>query len=603
MLNGRLYRAAFLPLLFALAVAAFSLVARPRPLTSALAPDAFDGARAFADLSSLGREFPDRRPGSPGDAALAVRISHMLEGLGGTAGGGFTVRTRRFGGQTIDGERTLTTVIAQRPGSTDATPIVILAHRDAAAAGGGQAELSGTAALVELARVFAARETRRTIILASTSGGSGGDAGAADFAAHRSEIGQHGPLDAAIVVGDLAGAHERKPFVVPFSDGFGSAPAQLQRTVANAITQETGSDPGAPSTVGQLAHLAFRFTVGEQGPLDAGGIPAVLVQVSGERGPSPHEGASKERLEGFGRAVLSSVDALDTAPDISPAMQTGLLVQRKTIPAWALRLLVLSLLLPPLIVTADGVARVRRRGEPLGRWMLWTLTCALPFFVCAVFARLLGVLGIIAAAPSTPVPPNALPFNAAAARAVTAVGLVLALAWLLRPMLMRRLHLSVRPDSETAGLATLVVLIAVCLIVLVVNPFTALLMLPALHLWLLIVSPELRPRPLAAMALLAIALIPLVLLVSFYARQLGLGPGDVAWTAVLLLAGGHIGVPGAILWSLAWGCAAAIAMLALAAPSSPLGPRGEERIQITIRGPSSYAGPGSLGGTESALPR
>src|ERR1700736_4361132 len=230
MLNGRLYRAAFVPFVFALAIAAFSLVARPRPLTSTLAPDAFDGARAFADLSSLAKEFPDRRPGGPGDAALAGRISHMLEGLGGTAGGGFTVRTRRFAAQTIDGERTLTTVIAQRPGATASTPIVVLAHRDAAGGRGARAELSGTAALLELARVFAARETQRTIVLVSTSGGSGGDAGATDFAAH-----PPGAIDAAIVLGDLAGTRPHQPVVVPFSDGFGAAPLQLQRTLSDAL--------------------------------------------------------------------------------------------------------------------------------------------------------------------------------------------------------------------------------------------------------------------------------------------------------------------------------------------------------------------------------
>jgi hypothetical protein len=602
MLNARLYRAAFVPFLFALAIAAFSLSARPRPLTSTLAPDAFDGARAFAELNSLAGEFPSRRPGSPGDERLATRISHTLEGLGGTAGGGFTVRTRRFAAQTIDGERTLTTVIAQRPGATSAIPIVVLAHRDAAGAGGARAELSGTAALLELARVFAARETQRTIVLASTSGGSGGDAGAADFIAHT-----HGPFDAAIVLGDLAGAHARKPFLVPFSDGLGSAPLQLQRTAAAAITQETGSDPGAPSTVGQLAHLAFHFTVGEQGPLDEGGLPAVLVQVSGEPGPCLRDSVSKERLEGFGRAVLGAVDALDTAPDLSRAMQTGVLVQHKTIPAWAVRLLVAALLLPPFILAADGLARVRRRRSPasrsVGRWTLWTLACALPFFASAVVARLLGALGIIGAAPSAPVPPDALPFDGAAARAVLAVGLVFALGWLAWPTLVRRLGLAVRPDAEAAGLAMLLVLLAVCLTVWAVNPFTALLLLPALHLWLLIVSPELRPRPLAAIALVAIALLPLVLLVAFYAHELGLGPGEVAWTAVLLFAGGHIGVPGAILWSLALGCAAATARLALTPGAPPLGRGTGDRRENTIRGPLSYAGPGSLGGTESALRR
>src|SRR5262249_53457383 len=105
---------------------------------------------------------------------------------------------RHLSAHTIDGERSLTTVIAQRPGSTGARPIVILAHRDAAMRT-SQAELSGTAALLELARAFAVSETKRTVVLVSTSGGSGGAAGAADFAAHE------GPADAAIVMGDVAG--------------------------------------------------------------------------------------------------------------------------------------------------------------------------------------------------------------------------------------------------------------------------------------------------------------------------------------------------------------------------------------------------------------
>jgi hypothetical protein len=598
MLNGRLYRAALVPFVLTLGVAAFSLTARPQPLTSTLAPDAFDGAAAFAELQSLAAEVPDRRPGGAGDQKLATRVARTLEGLGGTAGGGFQVRTRHFEAETIDGERRLETVIAQRAGSSGSKPIVILAHRDASARG-SEAELSGTAALIELARVFAARETQRTIILVSTSGGSGGDGGAADFVAH-----EPGPFDAAIVLGDVAGVGERKPFVVPYSDGFGSAPLLLARTVAGAITQEVGVDAGAPSVLEQLAHLAFPFTVGEQGVLNAGGLPSVLVQVSGESGPpTPQEGVSEERLEGFGRAELSAVDALDVAPDISSAPQTGVLISPKTIPEWALRLLVGALLLGPLILAADGLARARRRRLPVARWSLWTLLCAVPFLVAALFAVLLGALGIIGMAPSAPVPPNALTFDGAAARAVAAVLLVFALAWLVWPMLVRRLGLSIRPDSDAAGVAMLLVLLPVGVIVWILNPFAALLLLPALHLWLLIVSPELRPRPPSAIALVAIGLLPLVLLVFLYAHQLGLGPGRVAWMAVMLLAGGNLGIPAALLWSLVLGCAAAAAMIAVTAGSSTLGPSDDNTDEVTIRGPLSYAGPGSLGGTKSALRR
>jgi hypothetical protein len=597
MLNGRLYRAAFLPFFFALAIAAFSLTGRPAPLRSSFAPDAFEGARAFTELDSLAARFPERRAGSAGDRALAGYVAQTLRGLGGSAGGGFVVHARSFSAQTIDGERELTNVIAQRPGSTGETPILLVAHRDAAARG-ARAELSATAALLELARVFAARETQRTIVLVSTSGGSGGDAGASDFAAQHA-----GPFDAAIAIGDLAGARQHKPFVVPYSDAFGSAPVELQRTLADSITSEAGVDPGSPSGFGQLAHLAFPLTVGEQGPLNAAGIPAVLAQVSGERGPSAAERVSAASLERFGRAVLSAVDALDVSPDVSPAMQTGLLIQRKTIPAWALRLLFGTLLLPPLIVAADGLARARRRGLPVARWLLWTLLCAVPFLLSALFAILLGAVGIIGAAPQAPIPPQALAFDGSAVASLLAVALALTLAWLIWPVALRRLGLRARPQSDAAGVAMLLVLLGVAVVVWLANPIAALLVLPALHIWLLIVSPELRPRPPVALAIALAAALPLALLIAFYADQLGLGIGRVAWMAVLLVAGGHAGLPAVLLWSVGLGCAAATTMLALSSSSAIPGEDDRPSGEITIRGPMSYAGPGSLGGTKSALRR
>jgi hypothetical protein len=595
MLNGRLYRVAFVPFVFALAIAAFSLSPRPRPLSSTLAPDAFEGPRAFAELRSLGASFPGRRPGSAGDERLARRLASTLASLGGTAGGGFSVRTQRVEGETIDGQRSLVNVIAERPGSTSARPILILAHRDAAARG-SLAELSGTAALLELARVFAGRETKRTIVLASTSGGSGGDAGAAQLLTLL-----HGPFDAAIVLGDLAGVNLRRPSVLPFSDGLGLAPLALQRTLTDAISHEAALDPGAPSTLGQLAHLTFPLTVGEQGVLNAQGLPAVLVQSSGERGPAPGARVSSERLQGLGRSVLSAVDALDVAPDLSPTPQTSLLLQRQRLPEWAIRLLAGTLLLPVLVAAVDALARVRRRRRPVARATVWALSCALPFFCCALLSYLLGWLGIVAA-PSVPVLSTAMPLDGKALTAVLAVVLTFALAWLLWGRLIHRLGWSRRPDGDVAGLSLLLVLLAITLVVWIGNPFTALLAIPALHLWLVLAAPELRPRRAGSVVLVVLGLLPLGLMIAFYARQLGLGVGEVAWTALLLLAGGHIAFGAALLWSLALGCGAAAALLA-ATPAPPPAEKIADGREVTIRGPISYAGPGSLGGTESALRR
>ncbi len=256
-----------------------------------------------------------------------------------------------------------------------------------------------------------------------------------------------------------------------------------------------------------------------------------------------------ERLETLGRAVLSAVDALDTAPDVPQAMQTELLLQRKTIPMWVVRLLVLTLLVPPLLVLLDALAAARRRRKPVGRWTLWTLSCALPFLTCALFAYVLGWLGIIGATPATPALPSALPFSARAATAVVAVGLTFALAWLLWRALLRRLSWERRPDPDVTGVPALLVLVAVATIVWLANPFTALLAVPALHLWLLLAGPhrlELggRGRRALALSLVLAGVLPLVALMVFYAHQLGLGVGEVAWMGVLLLAGGHVGLAG-----------------------------------------------------------
>jgi hypothetical protein len=613
MFDGRIYRAAFVPLLFVLVIAGFSLAARPGSLRSTLAPDAFDGPRAYAGLQALAKRYPDRRPGSAGDDRLAAYIAQTLRGLGGppaggppgqggpssAAGGGFQVSTRQVRAPTIDGTRTLTTVIAERPGSTGSSPIAILAHRDSAARG-SVAELSGTAALLELARVFSQSATRRTIVLVSTSGGSGGDAGAADFARH----GTH-PLDAALVLGDLAGEIAREPLVLPFSEVPGAAPESLQRTLDAAISQEVGAAPGAPAGAAQLAHLALPLATGEEAPMNGAGAPSVLVQVSGERGPAPGERVAQVRLLNFGRAVLSATYALDEGPDVAHDSAPRLSLGRKLLPGWAIRLLVLALLLPPLLVSIDALARLRRRREPILRWVVWALSCSLPFLTGALFAILLGALGILAA-PAAQLPAASLSAVASAPGAVASTVLVLVLALLAWPALVRRLSLLARPSSDGAAVAVMLVLLAVASLAWIFNPFACLLLLPPVHLWLLAVEVGRRPIPHArGAALLAIfvGVVPVVLLLVLYARELGLGPGGLAESAVLALAGGQLGLLAALLWSAALGCLLAVIALAPARPPSAAAGPPEWVERISTRGPTSYAGPGSLGGTESALRR
>jgi hypothetical protein len=617
-LDGRIYRAAFLPLLFALAIAGFSLSDRPAPLTSNLAPDAFDGARASAELRSLAARFPDRRPGGSGDRELAAYVAARLRALGGTAGGGFSVATHDVQAQTIEGSRTLITVVARRPGTTGEQPLAIVAHRDGAGpAGSDPAALSATAVLLELARVFAASETQRTIVLVSTSGGSGGDAGARDFATHADEW-AGAPIDAALALGDLAAPRASSPFLASLSEAPGAAPALLTRTVAQAVAQQAGVVPATPTLLDRLAQLSFPLAAGEQGPLLARGVPAVLLQAGSELPPASEAPPSEARLEGLGRSVLSAVYALDSGPEVAGAagaLETSLPIQRKLLPEWAVRLLVATLLLPPLLTAGDGLARLRRsRERSIATWMLWVLACGLPFLAAALLAMLLGGLGAIAA-PRPPVSSGALPLGGSGVEALLAVALVLLLAWLAWPALLRRLALPLRPSAAAAGLALVLVLCVLAVVVWAIDPFTALLLVPALHLWLLLAAPD-RPAlgrsavgrlALWPLALVALGAAPLALLIAFYARHLHLGVGGVAHTALLLLASGRVGIPGAVLWSAAAGCLAAALLLALTPPRAGQPTVGgpddgaDQPEPVPIRGPLSYAGPGSLGGTDSAL--
>src|SRR5918998_1444915 len=126
MLDPRIYRAALVPCVLVTGVVAFSLQDRPRPIVTTLSPQAFTGTRTFREVQRLAARFPDRRPGSAADAELAERIAAAFR-----RDGFPTVRVRRFEAQTIDGRRTLATVVAHRPGRLR-RGIVIVAHRDAA---------------------------------------------------------------------------------------------------------------------------------------------------------------------------------------------------------------------------------------------------------------------------------------------------------------------------------------------------------------------------------------------------------------------------------------------------------------------------------------
>jgi hypothetical protein len=585
MLDPRIYRAAFVPVALALVALAFSLYNQQGPLGTSLAPDAFNGQNAFSTMNGLSQAYPSRRPGSPGDDALAGDVARTF------ARHSLSVTTDVSNGRTADGTRPLETVTGVLPGFSS-QPIVVVAHRDSLHSP-GTSELSGTATLLELARVLSGRTLNRTVILASTSGSTGA-AGAVRLARKLA-----GSVDAVLVLGDLAGSRLRPPVIVPWSDGQGLAPPMLRNTVAAALGAQAALRPGGLSLGGQFAHLAFPLSSTEQGAFGELGEPSVLLSATGEHTPAADAAVSADRLTAFGRTALQTVSALEDGGRI-PSPSAYLIYDNKVVPAWAVRLLVLTLILPVLAAGIDGYARARRRGHAVGRWSAWVLAGAVPFALSALLVLALKLTGLMHVAPPEPVDGNLVAPHAAGIAILVGMAFVLALSFaVLRRWLARLAGARGEPSNEGTAVALPLVMCAVTLAIWVENPFAAALVLPALNIWVWLVAPDTRLRNPVRLVLLLAGIAAPVLVVVYYAVALGLGPVSLAWSGVLMLAGGHIGVVTALEWSILLGCTASVATIALRAV--PL--REVSELPVTVRGPVTYAGPGSLGGTESALRR
>lgn len=606
-LDGRVYRTAFLPALLALFLAAFALQDRPRPGQSDLPADAFSAERAFGtqrdkepgSLQGMAAEFPDRTPGSAGDNALADFVeADLAEPSSEGRQPAFTVRRTT----TQDG---LQTVIATHVGASDRR-IVVLADRDSP----GRAELSATAVLLELGRVFKSRDLRKTLVLVSTTGGRSGAEGAREWA--REEAG--GPVDGVIVLGDMASNQLDKPWVVSWTGTSAPAPLGLERTVQSAVRRETRADPGGPHAAGQWIRRALPVTFGLQGAIAQQGLPTVMISTSGELGPEPDAHAYRQRLRPFGRAAVLAVSAMDAAGRRdAPAFEgapSGIVTLRNVMSDWSVRLLVGALLLPVLLVALDAFFRARRRHVPIAPWIGWLVVAAVPLPVAWLWLRALAATGLVDA-PVGLVAPALWPAGTSGIVAVGSAIVVAGLAWFGARLVARAI--GSRPSAEEStngrrgrgapgvdGLAvgTAVWLCGLVALVWIRNPYAAGLLVPAAHLWLFAATGWRGWRALVALAL---GLLVPVLALLHLTFALELGPLQVAWAmALAAMTGGGFGSM-LVFAGLLAALAGVVRVLLARRRLGP--PEGKGGDQFATRGPLSYAGPGSLGGTESALRR
>jgi hypothetical protein len=450
------------------------------------------------------------------------------------------------------------------------------------------------------------RDLRKTLVLVSVSGGSGGGAGARAWAREQDA----GLVDGVLVLGDIASVTWRKPWVVPWSNGRARPPLGWQRTVEAAARQEVGADPGGSRASAQWARRALPMTVTEQGEVNRAGLPAVLLQISGERGPPRGGAVSRERFTELGRAALRSVTALDEAGRRASGGETrppfegepdGIVTLRNVLPDWSVRLVVLCLLLPALLAAIDAFFRARRHRLHAGAWVGWALAAGLAVPLLWAWLRLLGIAGAFPA-PRGPVLPSDLTLTSGQAAALASSALAVVAGILLARVLSRGGRTARgNPAAGAAGAAVGAIVCGVTLLVWLTNPYAAALLLPAAHLWLFLGAPQTRLRGVWGWLALAAGLAGPAFVLVAELQALQVGPFGLARLWLIATAGGHVSAVAALLCGALVGCVAALVRIlmarrriaAVAPPQQP--PR--------TRGPGSYAGPGSLGGTESALRR
>ena len=588
-LDLRLYRVTLLPFAVLVIIAAFSLHTPAAPPASTPSAQTFDGAQAFATMQSLANSYPDRAPGSSGDDALAAELARGAPPKGFADAGFTSVHIVSSSVETTVGAVTVRTVIATRSGTGPGEGIAVIADRGDSAQ--GAASLAPTATLLELASVYANLVPHRPLTLVSTSGG----ASAMGTVAALLPPG----IEAAIVIGDVSDPAGRGRFVLPWSASGGIAPIPLRRAVDAAVGTALSRHVGDVSLTEQIARLALPLTTGEQGPLDAAGIPTVLVGADGETAPgaAPADAAA---IGAFGQGLLSVTAELASASAALPTAPTrDLAFGSQTLGGWAVRAVVGALLLSLVGCTLDVLARARRRRVAVGRWIAWMFGLAVPFALAGLFAAFLGAGGLLPATPAAAVTPAQLPVSGSGAAAIVSIALLFTLVWVLRAALLPRTGTRRAPDPLGAPAALLVFASATSVLLWLQNPYTAALLIIPAHLWLIVLTRE-RERTRAAGAVcLAISLAPFAAAVGVLCSVLGVEPFALAWTLVLLVAGGGLSPGGLLLASLsAAAFTGAAAILLRGGGISP-----DERLEVTVRGPLSYAGPGSLGGTESALHR
>lgn len=560
MFEPRVYRAAFIPALLVVVLTMFSLQGRPRPLPQGLAADVlFDGRVAASEAARIAAAAPDRSAGGEGDRRTAARVQAAF------AASGFRVELQRFSHAGHD----LVNVIGRRAG-TSRRQIVIVADRDASAVPDAPGSASDTAALIELGRALQGRPTRKTIVLVSLDGGTLGEVGASELL---SELPGSDQVDGVLAMSDLGSPSRSGPYVQAWSTDERRAGIGLERTVGESISQELGSNPAGPGTLGQLARLSFPVGIGAQAVLLDGGYDAVRIAGSGELPPGgsgPVSAIDEDKLGPLGRATLRTLTALDRGAPPEHGPRSYLTAVSQVVPGWLLSLLGIAFLFPTLVASVDAFARARRQRIEVLPWLRWVATWVAPFLAALAIAELLALVGATPTPPPAPVPPDLLPLDGPALAVLAGVAAAMGIAlFVARALSARPDPRLARPEPPGAGVALALVAAVAALLLWLANPYAGLLTVPAAHLWLVVLLAGVLPSRRWRGVLLALGALPALLVAAYHWIALSMDPLHGTWYLLMLVTGHTVGLLTALVGCVMLGALCAAAELVYRSPVAP----------------------------------
>ena len=529
---GRALRIAFIaPPLLALVILLISVRTPLGPSATLAVAPSFDGPQAAAYARKFAERTPDRAAGTVTAQQAADQIAGSLAEASGESVHRAVFRAPGPKGDDVKMENLW---VIEQGSSSEA--IVLIANRDNVSPGPGLNDnATGTAALVELARDLSGVERARSLVLASTDGGTVGQAGNEQLLR---SLRADGLRPVAVVSLDAIGGPTGTLPILFAGTGSVRTPEILLKGLEETLQTQQAAGAAAPeSPVLQVLDLIAPVEPsGAQVPfLDAG---VAAIQLGSGSGGVGTEAIDEARLGAVGSAIGTLLVRLDAEPRPAPPSGAYIAVSGRVIPGKAIALLAIALLIGPLFAVGR---RLLNGGSPSRAGWSAALTVAVvgavPGIVAVLIARGANVIGGIDTPPGSDWPRANLP---TVVLVVVAALLVFALAGYL---LVRR-----RAASMPLIAAPAIGLVAAALL-LAGSPASVLIAAPALWLWTLVARPvETLPRvvwalgPVALMGLLIFLLRGADLATLIGAAGTGALPAALVVGGAVLIGAGAVGV-------------------------------------------------------------